>query len=403
MKTNLLLVTALAGAAGWGLASFSNNSPTSFISSAIAAEAPAPAYQCPMHTWVKSAQAGQCTLCGMEFAAAKQADLVCSLMNRHLIALRPATEKLLGVKTVEVKMQPLVRTLRVAGLIGEDESQHGIISAPADGRIDGLAMNCPGEQIHLRQPVATFFSRPILAAAEDYQRKLKTGGAELEVARQQLEQFGLIAEQINAIPTRQADDFHFSILARLSGTIVKSFVSEGQYVKAGEKLFETADFTKMWFVFAAYEQDLPFIHQGQFVEIRTASLPGETLRAKVAFISPNLDEKTRTAAVRVVLENPDGRIKNNLYAEGMVMTEAETVLAIPRQAVLYPGQQPRVYVQRATGAYEQRTVKLGRVGDNSWEILDGLKTGEKVVLAGNLLMDAQSQLEHPEPTLGMLR
>ena len=68
-------------------------------------------------------------------------------------------------------------------------------------------------------------------------------------------------------------------------------------------------------------------------------------------------------------------------------------LTIPRSAVLWPGAQPRVYVEQAPGAYEQRNVKLGRAGDAAWEVLDGLKEGERVVQSGNMLIDGQAQLD----------
>ena len=388
MKARFLLVAVAAVAVGWGAA-------TQWPRPA-AAPSPAGNYQCPMHPWATSAQAGDCTICGMNLVAVAPAqEVVVKPGGPRMVLLPPRAVSAIGVQTLPVKKQPLVRTLRVAGMIGEDESRHGIITALVEGRIDGLAMNCEGEQIHQRQPFANLFSRTLLAAADDYQRALKSGGADLETARQNLERYGLVAEQIAAIPTRQPDDLHFGLIAQLSGTVVKSYVSEGQYVKAGEKLFETADLSRLWFVFSAYESDLPFIHMGQCVQVTTASLPGETLPAKIAFISPNLDEATRSAQVRVVLENREGRLRNKIYGEGALATDAGEVLTVPRRAVLWPGNAPRVYVQKSAGTYEQRAVKLGRAGDTAWEVLDGLAEGERVVTAGNLLIDGQAQLDLP--------
>jgi Cu(I)/Ag(I) efflux system membrane fusion protein len=94
-----------------------------------------------------------------------------------------------------------------------------------------------------------------------------------------------------------------------------------------------------------------------------------------------------------VLENPERRLKNKTFAEGTIELDTAEVLAIPRSAILWPGGTPRVYVQRAPGAFERREVKLGRCGDTVWEVLDGLKEGEQVVTSGNLLMDGQAQLD----------
>jgi membrane fusion protein, copper/silver efflux system len=357
-------------------------------------------YQSPMHPWVKSDKPGQCTVCGMDLVPVYEDGKNFDHAASDVVMLPPGSPNVVCVKTAEVKKQPLVRTLRVSGMIGEDESRHGIISAPVEGRIDGLAMNHPGQQVTRRQPLATIFSRTLLAAASDYKLALEQSGAALEQAKRRLEQYGLVWEQINAIPTRQPDDLYFGILSPLTGTIVKSYVSEGQYVKEGDRLFEIADFTKMWFMFSAYEQDLPFLKVGQIVSLNTPSLPGQTLIARVASIDPTLDEMNHAAMVRVVLENPERRIKNKTFAEGTVELEAPDVVTIPRSAVLWPGAQPRVYVEQAPGAYEQRNVKLGRAGDALYEVLDGLKEGERVVVSGNMLIDGQSQLDSGMPDSG---
>ena len=351
-------------------------------------------YQSPMHPWVKSDKPGQCTVCGMDLVPIYEGGKNFDQAASNIVMLPAGSPNVIGVQTAEVKKQRLVRTLRVAGMIGEDESRHGIICAPVEGRIDGLAMSCEGDKVTRRQPLATMFSRTLLSAANDYKLALDQGGAPLEQARRRLEQYGLVWEQINAIPTRQPDDLYFGILAPLTGTIVKSYVSEGQYVKEGEKLFEIADFTKMWFVFPAFEPDLPFIQVGQVVSLHAPSLAGQILKARVSFISPNLDDATRSARVRVVIENPERRIKNNTFAEGAIELEAPEVLAVARTAVLWPGKTPCVYVEKQPGVYEQRSVKLGRSGDEDWEVLDGLKEGERVVTSGNMLIDGQAQLNN---------
>ena len=351
-------------------------------------------YQSPMHPWVKSDKPGQCTVCGMDLVPIFQGGETFDSAAGDIVMLPQGSPNVIGVQTSEVNRQPLVRTLRVTGMIGEDESRHGVISAPVEGRIDGLAMNHEGQQVTRRQPLATLFSRTLLAAANDYKIALPQGGDALANAQRRLEQYGLVWEQIKAIPQRQPDDLYFGILAPLTGTIVKNYVAEGQYVREGDRLFEIADFTKMWFHFAAYEQDLPFIKIGQIVNVQTPSLPGEIIKARIAVISPTLDDATRSARVRVVLENPERRIKNNTFATGVIELEAPEVLAVARTAVLWPGHAPRVYVEKQAGVYEQRSVKLGRIGDTVCEVLDGLKEGERVVTSGNMLIDGQAQLNN---------
>ncbi len=388
MKAPRFVVIVLALAAGWCAGRLS-----SYHGETVAITQHPAGFQCPMHPWVRSEKPERCTICGMKLAVVGGKVENPDHAALPIVMLPEGSPSVIGVQTAQVEKQRLMRTLRVAGMIGEDESRHGLISAPVEGRIDGLAMNCEGMPVSRRQPIATIFSRTLLGAASDYKLALGQGGPVLEQARRRLEQYGLVWEQISAIPQRQPDDLYFGVLAPLSGTIVKSYVCEGQYVREGDKLFEVADFTRMWFMCTVYEQDLPFVHERQVVMVRTPSLPGETLNARVGFISPNLDETTRSAHVRVVLENPERRLRNKTFAEGVIEIDAPEVLAIPRSAVVWPGETPRVYVEKSTGSYERRKVKLGRTGDALWEVLEGLREGEHVVSSGSLLIDGQAQLD----------
>ncbi|MBI3882560.1 MAG: efflux RND transporter periplasmic adaptor subunit [Verrucomicrobia bacterium] len=391
MKPKPILIAIIAAAGGWFAAT--NFQDAHFSNEAHAKETTrALASQCQMHPWITSDKPNRCTICGMNLTLPREATAAAKSSAGNVVVLRADSITALGVRTDEVRPRPLVRTLRVAGMIGEDESRHRVISAPAGGRVDGVGMSCEGEQLTRRQPMLTLFSRTLLKGAADYRTALTQDAAAIEKAKSHLLQCGLVEEQIAAIPQRRDDDLHFGILAPQGGTILQSFVAEGQYVREGEKLFEVADFRTMWFNFTAYEADLPFIQKGRVVAITTPSLPGQSVRARVAFIHPNLDEATRSTRVRVVLENPDGRFKNNTFAQGVVELDAPEVLAVPRTAVLRPGDAARVFVEMEPGHFQQRAVKLGRIGDALCEVLDGVKAGERVVTSGGLLLDAQAQL-----------
>ena len=264
------------------------------------------ARQCPMHPWVKSDKPARCTICGMNLTPARDA-MTAGAGHGIVVALRAGSISALDVRTEEARRRPLARTLRVAGMIGENESRHGVICAPVEGRIDALGMSCEGEKLTRHQPMLTLFSRTLLAAAGDYRAALAQGGDAIDQAADRLTKCGLVREQIISIPQRRTDDIHFGILAPLGGTITKSYVAEGQHVREGERLFEVADFATMWFNFVAYEADLPFLEKGQVVQVATPSLPGQITRARIAFINPILDEATRSTRVRVELHNPDGR------------------------------------------------------------------------------------------------
>ena len=143
----------------------------------------------------------------------------------------------------------------------------------------------------------------------------------VEGARQRLKRLGLTDDQIQrARESGSATNFTTQIIAPISGTVVKREVFEGQYVKEGDRLFELIDLSRLWFVFDVYEQDLSAVSLGQNVSVTVAALPGRAFTGPITFIEPTINEATRSARVRVELENPviDGKraLYNGLYASG---------------------------------------------------------------------------------------
>ncbi len=167
-----------------------------------------------------------------------------------------------------------------------------------------------------------------------------------------------------------------------------------------------SSWTAAWFEFIAYERDLAWLKPGQTIAITVPALPGENFSAKIILRSQRpvadteIDSSSGSIKFRAELaggamETPGfggKKLFTGLYAEGKVIVETPDVLAVPRSAVLSPGAQPMVYVDAANGTYEPRKIKLGRIGDNFAEVLDGVKEGEKVVTNGNLLIDAEAQI-----------
>ena len=350
-------------------------------------------YQSAMHPWIKSDKPGRCTICGMELTPVYEGDKGFDAAGGDVVPLTQNQIQVLHVQTVEAKIQPLTRTVPVAGMIDDNTTRHRILSAYIDGRIDKLHVNFMGAEVSEGQPLAEFYS-PTLLQAECEHRQI-TGDLRKHTGLR-LRQMGLTTSQIQALDKKAADALTSQILSPISGTVVGQNVYEGQYVTAGEKLFEIADFSTMWFQFRAYEQDLPWIEIGQGVTVTTPSLPGKSFEGKVTFIDPNFDETTRSTKVRVELANPliNGRreLLHRLYADGALQVAAPATLTVPRSAVMQTGPEAVVYVDQGGGAYARTVVKIGRRGDTLLEVLSGIKAGDKIVTNGNLLIDGQAEM-----------
>ncbi len=406
-----VLVAALAAAGGWFVGQRRPAAGAAGAAKSGAGAREVRFYQSPMHPWIKSDRAGKCTICGMDLVAVYQGEQGFAVTS-GVVALGTNSVQVMNVQAEPLGRRTLRRTLRVAGTIDDNDTRHRRISAYMEGRIERLFVNYLGAEVTAGQPLATFYSPALLAAEREYTALARPDsplaraglrgeqGQLLEAAGQRLLRLGLTPAQVAALAQKRGTNYLTEIVAPMSGTVVERAVYEGQYVKEGEKLFEIADFAKMWFKFDAYEQDLVWLRAGQTVEITTPSVPGKVFTAPISFIDPNLQEKTRTAKIRVELGNPlvehDGRqrreLYHRLYAEGLVRVEVTDVLAIPRSAVLSSAGQALAYVDKGGGTFEQRKLKLGRLADDAWELLGGIAEGERVVTQGNMLIDSQAQL-----------
>ena len=364
-----------------------------------------------MHPWIKSDKPGDCTICGMKLVPVFEGDAVAE-PAANLVTLSAQSINVLHVESAPVTRQPLRRSLHVAGRIDDDDSAHRRLSATVEGRIEKLFVPSVGTEVTEGQPLVVFFSRELLKVRNEFVFGLKQPPSSLNDSglagnREKLRRYGLTPAQIEKLPEQTGDAIE--LLAPVSGTVVERKVYEGQYVKEGDVLFEIADFSKMWFVADVYERDLAWIRIGQTVEVSTPTVPGKIYTAPIAFIDPNLMEETRTARIRVVIENPPAgdpakhrhELLHRVFANGLIRIETPETLTVPRSAVLATGAEALVYVVKASGVYERRAVKLGHVGDDFYEVAGGLQEGDNVVTNGNLLIDAQAHLNRggtPEPS-----
>ncbi len=415
----LVLVALLAGAAGWLARTWSPIGPKNTGATASSSERRILYYQSSMHPWIKSDRPGKCTICGMDLAPVFEGESGFTASS-DLVVLPTNSLTVVHVQTAPVRRGTLVKTLRLAGTLDDDDSRHRVLSAYTDGRLDRLYVNYPGAEVQAGQPLALWYSPTLLTAVREYLTVAdRTTDGLSETARTPLRaaaalrlvQLGMLPEQIERLPSTFTEtNLHVEILAPMTGTVVSRNVYEGQTVMEGQALFELADFSTMWLKLDVYEQDLPWLRVGQPVEVEFASHPGHPETHAITFIDPNLQMETRSTQARVEVPNPlvktlagpQRRCRHRLLATARVRTELEPVLLVPRSAVLDAGQ-PRVFVELSDGTYQPRTVVVGRRGDTELEVVSGVTEGERVVTQGALLLDGQAQLnlasqsEPPEP------
>ena len=185
-----------------------------------------------------------------------------------------------------------------------------------------------------------------------------------------------------------------TLTAPRGGVVLERMAVDGMMSEAGETLFRIADVSTVWVEANVPEYELSSVRMGAEATIRIRSLPGRVFKGKVQLIFPAVEQQTRTAKVRIELANPDGVLFANMYADVEIAAGGtDAVVTVPDSAVIDTGERQVVIVDKGEGAFEPRDVKLGMRGDGMTEITQGVAEGDRVVVAANFLIDAESNLK----------
>jgi len=316
------------------------------------------------------------------------------------ITIDPVTVQNMGIRVGVVTTGPLRRTIRTVGVIDFDETALADVTTKFKGWIEKLYVDATGRQVHSNEPLFEIYSPDLVSAQTEYLLALNQaagapGAESLKVTAQtKLKFFDISDEQIAELEkTRQAKKT-LRVTAPRDGIVVEKMVVEGQMVDAGMKLYRLADLAIVWVQSPVYEQDLEFVRLGQEAVVSLSYLQDRKFRGRVTYVYPTVDEKTRTARVRMEFHNPGYFLKPGMFATVELQAELEpSALLVPDAAVLRSGQKNTAFVALDGGRFEPRTVVLGpRSENNMYQVLSGLQQGERVVTSGQFMLDSESQL-----------
>ncbi len=305
-----------------------------------------------------------------------------------------------GVRTELAKKRRLVRPIRAPGVAKHDERSMHTVTLRADGFIEKLYVEETGAHIKAGQPLFRIYSPAMVNAQVDYRIGLPDSSvrghrSSLEGAEQKLRNLEVPDAVLEEMRRTGKPVMSFDWPSPADGYIMKKNVIEGQMVRMGEEIFRIAGLENIWIIADVSEQDIGLVAVGQPAKVRFRAFPSEVFEGRITFILHELGAATRTAKVRIEIDNPQHRIKHEMYADVEIDTNigAEPRVAVPHSAVIDSGNRQVVIVARGEGRFEPRSVTLGLRGEDYTEIKEGIAAGEEVVVAANFLIDAESNLK----------
>ncbi len=371
-----------------------------FVISSHAAEAKK-LYTCGMHPQVIQDHPGNCPICGMKLTPIKN-DTGTDTANSFAIAVDAATQQNMNLRTAEVIRGPLRKTIRTVGTIDYNETTLADVTTKFKGWVEKLEVDATGRLVHRGEPLFEIYSPELYNAQSEFLLALNSGSATndpgaaflRESALNKLKYFDVPDAQIAELAKTRQLTKTLPVVAPISGFVIEKNVVAGQMVDAGMKLYRLADLGIVWVIAQVYEQDLPFVKLGQEAIVKVASLPDREFRGRVTFIYPTVDEKTRTAKVRLEFENPGYFLKPGMFVSALIHAQMEdSAVLVPESAVLRSGARNTVFVALDGGKFEARSVVLGVEAEGDMiQVSGGLRAGERVVTSGQFLLDSESQL-----------
>jgi len=311
------------------------------------------------------------------------------------VSISPIVQNNLGVRTALVKVEPFRSTIRTVGYVQFDEDKLIHMHPRVEGWIDELNVKTQGESIEEGQPIYSMYSPTLVNAQEELLLAMERSNQRFAVsAEERLLALQVPQSLIDEVKANQRVFRNVTVYAPQSGVVANLGVREGQFVQPGNQIISIGVLDEVWVIAEVFERQAALVSVNDSVNMTLGYLPGKEWQGVVDFIYPTLDEQTRTVSVRLKFRNPGQELKPNMFAQVTILhsEEGEQALLVPHEAVIRTGTQDRAVLAMGEGKFKSVEVTLGRLGDTSVEILEGLEAGDRVVTSAHFLLDSESSI-----------
>ncbi len=359
---------------------------------------------------------------GTTDGGAKPGSAAAGVADREPVSVSLSPEKLTasGVEIVRVSREEVDVPLAATAAIELNADRASRVSSRVTGRIVQVPVS-QGDRVKAGQPLAfidtveldqiwaeyrkskgrcelarrslkreqSLFEKDVAPEKDVFKARQELSEAEADLVYSR-ERFRLLGVDVDAIENRKNGDAalrpRIPIVSSVGGVVIEKSVTQGEVVNPEKLLFVVADLATLWVLVDVYEKDLPRLRQGAMVNVSVNAFPYKTFQGKVSYMGDVVSERTRTVKVRVTIDNPEGLLKPGMFAAVSIHAQknagSDSVIAVPREAVLVDGSDRYVFLRVGEGKFAQTDVVLGRSLGKKVEVTQGLKEGDMLVVKG---------------------
>lgn len=310
-----------------------------------------------------------------------------------VVNVEPSQLAPLALSTALIEETNVTRHLRTVGVVGLDETRTAHVHSRVRGWIDKLSVSFVGQQVKAGDVLCTIYSQEVYSAELELLAVQGMPGPLLQAARRRLALWDVPKAEVDRLERSRQPRQTFPLLAPRPGIVVAKQALQGMYVDASLELYTLSDLSRVWVQADIYEADVPFVTQGASARLSIGGA-SDFIPAQVSFLSPTLDEVTRTRKVRFELPNADGKLLPGAFVTVELEVQLGRALTVPESAVIRTGTRSIVFVAGGDPptTFEPREVKLGGLVGDAWLIESGLAAGERVATGAQFLLDSESRV-----------
>lgn len=348
-------------------------------------------YTCPMHPhYISTDPDGTCPICGMDLVPVSAGG---TNEGDGSIAVAPEMIQTMGIRTTAAEVVEFGRSLRAFGVVETNERLETVSASRLEGWIQNLTVRAEGDTVRPGALLYRIYSPDLIAAQKDFLNSLEIGNeARVAAVRQRLRSLGMQPSVIDRVAQTRQEFERVPVYAETGGTVAELQIREGDYVRPGTSILKLQSYSGVWVMASIPETDLPLIDTGQSVRLNFPSAPEAPAEGAIDYIYPTIDPATRTAQVRIEVDNAAGYLRPGAYADIWLDLGGDTRLSVPTEAILRDSRGAHIIISLGDGRFVGRAIQTGVSAHGLTEILAGLTPGEHVVASGQFMLDSEVNL-----------